>query len=141
LCPDFRTLVLEPADINSFPTHNRSYNIPSMTKPRRKSDIRAAALAEVAALREAARMRAAFLQPGPVSWHDIFLQALRDGQGVTAAARAAGITKSGAYFARAHRPGFALRWQKAVAEAQAARWAARGINPLFGSTTNCHGST
>jgi hypothetical protein len=89
-----------------------------MPKPRRKSDIRAAALAKVAALREAKRLRAAFLQPRPVSWHDIFLQAVRDGQSVTAATRAAGITKSGVYFARANTPGFAERWQAALAQAQ-----------------------
>jgi hypothetical protein len=112
-----------------------------MTKPRRKSDIRAAALAEVAALRDAARVRAAFLQPKPVSWHDVFLQALRDGQSVTAATRTAGITKSGVYFARAHTPGFAKRWQEASAQARAARWASWGQKSPFGSTTNYNGST
>jgi hypothetical protein len=112
-----------------------------MPKPRRKSDIRAAALAEVAALREAARLRAAFLQPRPVSWHDVFLQAVRDGQSVTAATRAAGITKSGVYFARANTPGFAERWQAASAQAQAARWAMRAQKRHLGSTTNYNAST
>ena len=112
-----------------------------MAKPRRKSDIRATALAEVAALREAARVRAAFLQPQPVSWHDVFLQAVRGGQSVTAATRAAGITKSGVYFARAHTPGFAQCWQAASIQAQAARWASRGQKSHFDSTMNNNGST
>jgi hypothetical protein len=126
---------------NHFPICVCSFIVLCMAKPRRKSDIRAAAFAEAASLREAARVRAAFLQARPVSWHDVFLKALREGQSITAATRAAGITKSGVYFAKAHTPGFAQRWHAALAEVQAARWASRGQNRSFGSTMNRNSST
>ena len=89
-----------------------------MPKPRRKSDIRACALRQAAALREAAAQRAAFLQPRARSWHDVFLAALRSGQSVSAAAAAAGVSKSGVYQARLNAPGFRAAWNAALAVAR-----------------------
>lgn len=90
-----------------------------MPKPRRKSEIRAAALCEVAALRQAAEARAAFLKPRPRSWHDVFLAALKSGRPVSAAAEAAGVSRSGAYKARMTEPGFRAAWDAAIAAAWA----------------------
>lgn len=92
-----------------------------MPKPRRKFEIRAAALREVAALRELAEARAAFLKPRPRSWHDLFLAALRDGQSVSAAARAAGVARSTVHNARLHEPGFDAAWRSAYAQGLALR--------------------
>lgn len=90
-----------------------------MPKPRRQSEIRAAALGKAAALREAAETRAAFLKPRPRSWHDVFLAALKSGRPVSAAARAAGVSRSGAYKARVTEPGFGAAWDAASADAWA----------------------
>jgi len=87
-----------------------------MPKPRLKSEIRAAALLQAAALREAAEQRAAFLKPAPRSWHDRFLAALREGQSVRAAILAADVSKSGVYWARAHNAEFRAAWQAARSE-------------------------
>jgi hypothetical protein len=101
-----------------------------MTKPRRKSEIRAAAQRHNAILRDAADIRAAFLKPRPKSWHDVFLAALDSGKPAAAAAREAGISKAGAYHARQHEPGFAAAWDAARAAALARRIATlRTSNP------------
>jgi len=105
-----------------------------MVKLRRKFDIRAAAFAEVALLREAARLRAAFLQPKPVSWHDIFCRRCAMVIVLQQATCTAGITKLGVYFARAHTPSFAQCGH--TASAQAARRASRVQKSCFGSTIN-----
>ena len=96
-----------------------------MPKPRRKSEIRAAALREAATLRELAEARAAFLKPRPRSWHDVFLAALRDGRSVSAAAQAAGVARSTAHKARGHEPGFDAAWRSAYAHGLAVR---RGLS-------------
>jgi len=81
---------------------------------RRKSDIRAAAQQRDQALSALRDARAAFLGPRPKSWHDVVLARLREGESVTSAARAAGVSKSGVYWARDHEPGFASAFAAAM---------------------------
>ena len=84
-----------------------------MTKPRRKTEIRADALRKLATLREEADARAAFLQPQPRSWHESFLCAVRRGDSLEQAASASGITRQGVYHARRHQPRFNEAFQAA----------------------------
>jgi hypothetical protein len=92
-----------------------------MNKRARKSDIRTAALAEAAALRDQVAARAAFLQPKPRSWHDVFLAALQEGARVSVATRAAGLSKSGVFKARSVDLVFRAAWEAAQDEAWARR--------------------
>ena len=73
-----------------------------MTKPRRKSEIRAQAAAGPEALRRAAERRTVFRQPIPQSWHDVFLRALKTGLSIEEAAKRAGVTRTGVRWARLH---------------------------------------
>lgn len=81
---------------------------------RRKSDIRAAARRRDQALSDLRDERAAFLKPRPRSWHDVVLARLREGESVTSAAKAAGVSKSGIYWSRDHEPGFAVAFVAAM---------------------------
>jgi hypothetical protein len=85
-----------------------------MTKPRRKSDIRRIAAVQDAELRKIATMKAAFLQPKTVSWHDRVLRALAEGKNQKQAADIAGISRSGIYWARQFELGFEEAYQKAA---------------------------
>jgi hypothetical protein len=84
-----------------------------MTKPRRKAEIRADAHRKLAALRDDANARGAFLQPIARSWHDRFLRAIGAGLSIEKAATASGITRQGVYYARRHQPEFEGAFRKA----------------------------
>jgi hypothetical protein len=88
---------------------------------RRKSDIRAAVRRRDQALAELRDARAAFLKPRPRSWHDVVLARLREGESVTSAAKAAGVSKSGIYWSRDHEPGFAAAFVAAMRQGLALR--------------------
>ncbi|GAA4766411.1 hypothetical protein GCM10023219_09630 [Stakelama sediminis] len=70
--------------------------------------------------------------PRPSPWTDAltarFCEALRVQGEVRAAARAVGVTAASAYRRRARDPGFAARWDAALAEAKAARCAGRSAD-------------
>lgn len=110
-----------------------------MTRIRCKNDIRQRAQAECDVLRELADRRAAFLQPRPQSWHDVFLASLRMGVTVTVAAEEAGVTRAAIYKARKHEPGFRTAFVKAFGAGLSRRHAgpqrANGVTMIRGAST------
>lgn len=109
-----------PTPQNPFPISLSSPMV-SFMRLRRKSEIRAAARRRDRAFAELRDARAAFLRPRPRSWHDVVLARLREGESVASAARAAGVSKSGVYWARDHEPGFAAAFVAAMREGLALR--------------------
>ncbi len=93
-----------------------------MQKSRRKADIRARAAAELGKLARAAAEQAAFKQPRPQSWHDVFLHALAQGATLEAAASEAGVTRAGVRYACQHNPRFNDAYQQAYGGSLQRRW-------------------
>jgi hypothetical protein len=82
-----------------------------MPRLRRKSDIRAAARARAGSFRSVERFASDALYR---TWRSVLVAALRDGAPVSAAAKAAGVSRSAAYKARARDADFAAAWDAAI---------------------------
>jgi hypothetical protein len=109
----------------------------SMRKLRRKSEIRARAVAELGFLRDRARAKASFVQPRGGGWHEVFLGQLASGQTIETAAKAATISRAGVRWAAQHNPRFAAAYDRAYAAGLKARYkASRGQNATNGWTMN-----
>jgi hypothetical protein len=119
-----------------------SFNVRIMKKSRRLADIRAHIREERQKLREIADARAAFLKPKPKSWHDVFLQAIREGGTLRSAAEEAGITRAGVHYARGHDPNFDAAFARAsLAGAAARRGRRRPPNHVITLTTRKNASS
>lgn len=81
-----------------------------MPRIRRKSEIRAAAERKATVLSQFRRGSS----PMAACWRGLMVAALMDGQSVTAAARAAGVSRAAAYKARERDPRFAKAWDEAL---------------------------